>query len=330
MNKIIALVLSVFVLIPCVSCKPKVKKYSTTEILMTTVVTVSVYAENREVLDGAMRLCRQYDKLLSRTVSGSDIDRINKSNGTPVTVDSDTAELLKTALDICEKSNGAFDITVTPLTELWNITEAKEPPTSDSISQALNKVDYRNITVDGNTVTAVNGATVDLGGIAKGYIADKLKSYFKENGVTRGTVNLGGNVVLIGDNDGSPFSVGIQKPFAETGEAALTFNLSDKTAVTSGVYERYFEHNGRIYHHIIDPKSGYPTDNDIASVTIVTDSSTFADGLSTACLVLGCEKGKELAQSFGAEIVFIFKDGSFEVSDGLKVSDGDLPCINLK
>ncbi len=330
MKKIIAVFLSFCLLMPLVSCKEKVKKYSATEILMTTVVTITVYAESQDVLKGAFDLCKSYEKLLSRTVDGSDIDRINKSEGEPITVDADTAELLKTALEISKKSNGAFDISITPLTELWNITEADTPPEQNSIDEALKNVDFNNITVDGNKVTATNGATIDLGGIAKGYIADKVKEYLKAKGVTRGMINLGGNVVLIGDNDGTPYNVGIQKPFAEMGETALTVSLSDMTAVTSGIYERYFEYEGEIYHHIIDPKSGYPVKNNIASITIICNNSAVADGLSTACLVLGVEEGKALAESFGAETVFILRDGTVIVSDGLSVSSGDVPCISLK
>lgn len=330
MKRISALLLAVCLLF-CTSCKEEQKEYSATQILMTTVVTVSVYADDRSVLDGAMELCRQYEQLFSRTVETSDISRINSAGGAPVTVAPETAELLNIALKICEESGGAFDITVTPLTELWNITKASIPPADADITEALKKVGYKNITVSGNTVTALGGATLDLGGIAKGYIADKLKDYLVSKGVTRGTINLGGNVVLIGDNDGKPYSVGIQKPFGVTGEAALTVKLSDKTAVTSGIYERYFEFEGSIYHHIIDTSTGYPTDSDIASVTIITDSSSIADGLSTACLVLGLEEGTKLAEKFGAETVFILRDGSIKVSDGLNIDrSGDMPCINLK
>ena len=334
MKRIVALFLSVCLLVPLASCKgtskSKIKKYSTTEILMTTVVTITVYAESDDILDGAFDICKSYEKLLSRTVSGSDIDRINKSEGKAVTVDSDTAELLKTALDICNKSNGAFDITVSPLTELWNITEATAPPEDGKITEALKTVDYNNVTSDGDKVTAKQNAQIDLGGIAKGYIADKVKEYLKEQGVVRGLINLGGNVVLLGDNDGKPYNVGIQKPFADTGETELTVKLSDMTAVTSGIYERYFEFNGKIYHHIIDPKSGYPVDNDVASVTIICNNSCIADGLSTACLVLGVEEGKKLAEDYGAETVFILRDGTVIISDGLVLSDGDEPCISLK
>ena len=199
-----------------------------------------------------------------------------------------------------------------------------------SRTEAKNFISGGNVTVDGNQILATENSKIDLGGIAKGFIADKVKEYLVEKGVTRGLINLGGNVVLIGDNDGEPYNVGIQKPFAETGETELTVKLTDMTAVTSGIYERYFEFDGKIYHHILNPKTGYPVENDVASVTVICSNSTIADGLSTACLVLGVTEGKALAESFDAETVFILKDGTVLVSDGLTLSDGDTPCISLK
>ncbi len=321
-------------LIMCTSCKgesSKVKQYSATEIMMTTVVTISIYDDDESALNGAIELCRHYENLFSRTIQTSDVSRLNSADGQPITINTDTAELIKIALDISKESNGAFDITVTPLTELWNVTEAITPPNPTDIDTALQKVGYKNVLLDGNTVTLLNGVTLDLGGIAKGYIADKVKAYLIEQGVTRGTINLGGNVVLIGDNDGKPYSVGIQKPFAATGEAVLTLSLSDKTAVTSGIYERYFEFEGKNYHHIIDTSTGYPAENDVASATIITERSSIADGLSTACLILGIDKGKALAHKYGAEVVFVLRDGSIVTSDGLNADNGtELPCISLK
>ncbi len=331
MKKLFSLFISVAVLFTLSACKEEVKEHSATRIMMDTVITLNIFSANSDVLNGALELCEYYEQLFSRTVENSDISRINNSKGAAVTVNSETAKLIESALEIYKKSDGAFDFTVTPLVELWNVNEAVTPPPSYEISALLPSVNGINITLSENTVTALNNAKIDLGGIAKGYIADRLKEYFLEQGITRGTINLGGNVMLIGDNDGSGYNVGIQKPFAITGESALTIRLSDKTAVTSGIYERYFEHDGKIYHHIIDPKTGYPVDNDISSVTIIADSSLIADGLSTACLVLGFEQGTRLAQTYNAETVFILKDGTIKVSNGLEIDQtGDIPCVNYK
>lgn len=285
--------------------------------MMDTAVSVTIYDGDDDVLTGAMQLCKKYENLLSKTVEGSDVYKINHANGQPVTVSSDTAELLSIALDISGKSDGAFDPTVLPLVELWDVNNATTAPNNTNIQAALTTVGYKHIQLEGNVVTVENGAGLDLGGIAKGYIADKVAAYLKEKGVKSAIINLGGNTVLVGGKNGGDFSVGVQKPFGKQNELCATVMLSDKTAVTSGTYQRYFEQNGKLYHHIIDPKTGYPTDNDLTAVTVVTDSSAVADGLSTACLILGVEKGKALAQQYGAELIFVDKNGKLTVTDGL-------------
>lgn len=286
--------------------------------MMDTVVTVTLYDGGKDTLNGVLDLCSGYEKMFSRTVEESDISRINKSNGEPVTVSDETAGLIKLSLAISEKSEGAFDITVTPLTELWNVNERTAVPKDEEIASALKYVGHKNVSVDGTTVTVKNGAKLDLGGIAKGYIADKAYDYLKSHGIKNAVINLGGNVKVLGDGKKGGYTVGIQKPFAENGTAELTVKLSDKTAVTSGIYERFFEADGKIWHHVLDPSTGYPADNGIASVTVIAESSAIADGLSTACLVLGREKGIALAESCGAELIMIFRDGTHFVTDGIK------------
>ncbi len=324
MKKYISLIFALcFIVLSLCSCSRNVYPLSSTQIMMDTVVTVTVYDGDDDVLTGAMKLCKQYENLLSKSVESSDVYKINHSNGKPVTVSSDTAELLKTALDIAEKSDGAFDPTILPLVELWNVTNSDKVPEDGDIKSACQRTGYQNIKIEGNTVTAQNGAQLDLGGIAKGFIADKLKLYLKENGVKSAIVNLGGNTLLLGNKGGEDFSVGVQKPFGKQDELCAKMLLSDKTAVTSGVYQRYFEQDGRVYHHIIDPKTGYPTDNGLYAVTVVTESSSLADGLSTACLVLGVEKGKALAKAYGAELIFVDSNGQLILTDGLISQNND-------
>lgn len=332
MKKYVSLILVLCViLLSFCSCSRNVYPLSSTQIMMDTVVTIRLYDGNDDVLSGAMKLCKRYENLLSRTVEDSDIYKINHSNGQPVEVSDDTAELLRTALDIAEKSNGAFDPTVLPLVELWDVTNSKTVPPITEIQTALQSVGYKSVVLNGNTVTLKNGARLDLGGIAKGFIADKLKIYLKESGVKSAIINLGGNTLLVGDKNGNDFSVGVQKPFGKQNELSATVYISDKTAVTSGVYQRYFEQDGKIYHHIIDPKTGHPTDNGISAVTVLTDSSTIADGLSTACLILGIEKGTELAKQYGAELIFIDESGKITLTNGLnRESDNQDIIINFK
>ena len=317
MKKLVSLILLlIFVLLSFCSCDRNVYPLSSTQIMMDTVVTITIY-DGDDVLSGAMKLCKKYENLLSRTVEESDIYKINTSNGNPVEVSSETVELLSLALDIAKNSNGAFDPTVLPLVEVWDVMNAKKAPESSKITEAMKSVGFENIEINGNLVTAKNGARLDLGGIAKGFIADKLKVYLKENKVKSAIINLGGNTLLVGDKNGKNFSVGVQKPFGKQDELCGIVKMQDKTAVTSGVYQRYFEEDGQIYHHIIDTQTGYPTDNGLYAVTVLTDSSSIADGLSTACLVLGIEKGTELAKKYNAELIFVDKDGKLILTNGL-------------
>ena len=324
MEKKIPLILCACIcLMSLCSCKQNVYPLTTTQFMMDTVITITIYDGDSDALDGAVKLCQSYERLLSKTVEESDIARINNSNGELVEVSAETVALLNTALDISRKSDGAFDPTVFPLVELWNVTGSATVPSADRIAKALETVDYNNISVNGTTVTAANGAKLDLGGIAKGYIADRVKEYLKSKGVTGAVINLGGNTLLLGNKSGAEFSVGIQKPFGAGGELSAVIMLEDKTAVTSGVYQRYFESGGKLYHHIIDTKTGYPTDNELYSVTVIADSSAIADGLSTACLSLGIDKGTELARQYGAELIFITSDGELLLTDGLEKTESD-------
>ena len=331
--KKLSIFLSVVFLALCFSsCKKNEdNKLTATEIRMDTVVTLTIPVGSEDVLDGAFDVCRKYEKLFSRTIESSDVSRINTAEGKVTKVSLETAELISLALEISAESNGAFDITVLPLVELWNINEATTPPKAEDISSTLKHVGYNNLSLNKESVSLAQNTKIDLGGIAKGYIADKVRDYLLSERITEAIINLGGNVTVIGDNDGKNYSVGIQKPFSLHGESAAILKLENKTAVTSGIYERYFKVDNTIYHHIIDPKIGYPVQNNVASVTVIADSSALADSLSTACLVLGIEQGMKLAKSKGAEIVLIDTNGKITVSNGLKIDhNGTIPKIILK
>ena len=220
--------------------------------------------------------------------------------------------VIKIQILYSELSGGAFDLTIEPVSALWDFKADKPTvPSSDAIAQAVSHVDYTKVDIRDNTVTLEDPeAGIDLGAIAKGYIADQVKTYLKKQGIKHAIINLGGNVDVIGTKpDGSKYNIGIQKPFDESGEAITSVQLKDQTVVTSGIYERYFKKNGKLYHHILDPRTGYPCENNLHSVSIITDSSTKADALSTTCFLLGYEKGMELIQSMdGVEAIFITDD----------------------
>lgn len=284
-----------------------------TDMLFDTVIKIQILdPADESILDGLKKLCEKYDTMFSATNTDSELYKLNHANGQPFTVSSETANLIQEGIHYSELSGGAFDLTIEPVSALWDFKADKPTvPSSDAIAQAVSHVDYTKVDIQDNTVTLEDPeAGIDLGSIAKGYIADQVKTYLKKQGIKHAIINLGGNVDVIGTKpDGSKYNIGIQKPFDESGEAITSVQLKDQTVVTSGIYERYFKKNGKLYHHILDPRTGYPCENNFYSVSIITDSSTKADALSTTCFLLGYEKGMELIQSMdGVEAIFITDD----------------------
>jgi len=301
---------------------------SSTGFLLDTVVVITLYnGQSRETLQGAFELCQQYENLLSKTIEGSDVWNINHAGGQPVEVSSDTAEIIRSALHYSEITAGAFDITVGPISSLWNFkSENPSVPAQADIDRLLPYVDYTGVSLEGNTVTLRDAnMQIDLGGIAKGFIADKLAQYLKKNRVTSAIINLGGNTYALGAKEGgSDWSVGVQDPFGRVQTPIAAVYVQNKSVVTSGIYERYFELDGVLYHHILDPSTGYPVRNDLTSVTILSDKSIDGDALSTSCYVLGLEKGMELIESLdGIEAIFIDTDKNFYITDG--IGDDGIP-----
>ncbi len=293
---------------------------------MGTIITQKVYGEyaskaSDEVFDKLQWL----EKTMTINDSGSEIDTLNDMAGKEgVKLSEESIYVLETAKKYSELSGGAFDVTVGPLVKSWGIfTENPKVPGKDEVSNLLKLVNYKNIIVDKSTLTAKlekPGQIADLGGIAKGYAGDEAVKIYKKYGITSAYINLGGNVVVLGSKpDGTDWKVGVQNPRAENGKFIGILNLSDKTVVTSGDYERYFEKDGVRYHHILDPKTGYPSDSGLISTTIVADNSIDADALSTATFVLGLDKGMRLIESLkGIDAIFITRDKKVYVTDGLK------------
>lgn len=304
---------------------------SETGFYLNTVVTVTVYdTSDTALLRKSMEICRDYEKMLSRTIADSEISRFNRGELADAhgisRLSAQTAALVAKGLYYCELSGGAFDITIGPVSSLWDFTgDNPSVPDAGSIGQNLPLVGYGNLSLDGESLHAAReGIQLDLGAIAKGYIADRIKDYLVSEGVKSATINLGGNVLCIGSRpDGQPFRVGIQKPFAEKNETSAIVEISDCSVVTSGIYERCFEKDGILYHHILDPSTGYPCDNSLASVTIVSPRSVDGDGLSTSCFLLGLTRGMELVESLeDVEALFITRDGSLHYSSGFPAKGG--------
>ena len=290
------------------------KPVTRTGFYFDTVVSITIYSPADEtLLDSCFELAQYYEDLLSRTKEGSDIYKINHAEGSPVSVSSETILLLETALQYAALTDGKVDPTIGAVSRLWDFHRENEgaPPEELSIQEALSHVDYRCVQISGNRVTLSDPcAVLDLGFLAKGYIADKIKEYLQNEGVTGALINLGGNVLALGSKPGGkPFTIGIQEPFSDTGTSALTLPVRNSSVVSSGIYERYFEHGGKLFHHILDTSTGYPIENDLFSVTILSESSLTGDALSTACFTMGYEDAAAYINTLNdIEAIFITYD----------------------
>ena len=293
-------------------CSQKeVVKESRVGFFLDTVITLTAYTDRPETLEEGLEACGQYEKLLSRTVEGSDVWRINHAEGETVTVAPETAEILRTAIRVSEMSGGAFDVTIAPASVLWDFrSEEHRVPDAEAIARAAALTDYRKIRIDGNEVTLPAGMMIDLGGIAKGYIADAVKAKLEKLGIAHAILSFGGNIVAIGEKpEGTAWKVGIQDIDQPTGTSMMVaFNYGGST-VTSGIYERGFEADGVYYHHILSSETGWPVQNELASVTIFSESSMWGDALATAAFALGTKEGIRLIESIeGTEALFIARD----------------------
>lgn len=318
-KRLTALLSASILLLSGCSGLPRERSQTYTDTLFDTVISVQIFdSVDEDVLKGCEKLCKKYDSMFSNKIEDSEISRINSAGGNPVEVSKETIKLIKKGIYYSEMSDGAFDITIAPVSSLWDFkAETPSVPSPEAIAEAVSHVNYENIIIRDNTVKLADPqAGIDLGAIAKGYIADRIKDYLEEEGVRHAIINLGGNVLAMGSKlDGSDYNIGIQKPFDETGEPITSVKISDKSVVTSGIYQRYFKADGKIYHHILDPNTGYPCENNLYSVTILTDSSLTADALSTTCFLLGYDRGMKLINQLdNVDAVFITNDNQIHYS----------------
>lgn len=258
-------------------------------------------------------------------IRGNELFIINNNAGIkPVRASNDILNLIRESNYYSEISGGRFDITIGPISKLWNIGTSKaRVPAADEIKEKLGLVDYRNIEInqeEGTVFLRNRGMMIDLGGIAKGYACDRIKGFLLDNGIKHAVINLGGNVLVIGNHpEERPWKIGIQDPFMPTGTIMGIINAIDETIVTSGIYERYFIEDGIRYHHILNAESGYPVNNSLAGVTIITDNSTKADALSTTVFLMGYMEGMSfIEETDNLEAVFITKEKKVYLSSGIK------------
>ncbi len=303
------------------------KKTSGVGFYFDTVVYLTLWGAPEGLEERIWAECERYEQMLSKTIATSDVSRINQAAGQTVTVDPETWEILRRAKEISAATDGAFSITIAPVSALWTFTGTitNTVPTDAARLAAVEKVDDQKIQLgENNTVILPAGMQIDLGGIAKGYIADRVAALVKDE-ATACVLSLGGNVYTVGRKpDGSPFGVAITDPAAPRTSKAVIFT-GEGTVVTSGTYERGFDFAGVRYHHILDPQTGLPSHSDLVSATFVMDSSMTADALATACIVQGSEKALALAERMGLDAMFIKADGEVLFTDGFEEKYQYLP-----
>ncbi len=310
-------------------CAPEAKAAAMkekSEFIFGTLVSLKLYEPvDDAVFQAVFDDLRDVDNRMTVKGIASELIAVNQAAGkAPVTVSEDTYHVIDVAKQYAEASQGAFDITVYPIVSLWNIgTDQARVPSPAEIEAGLKNIGYEDLVLDPAARSVFlkrPGMGLDLGGIAKGYAADRTAQKLKSMGIERGIINLGGNIIALGSKaDGSPWKIGIQNPMSDRGEYIGIVEAVDQTVVTSGVYERYFEKDGKRYHHIIDTATGYPAENELAGVSILTSSSIDADALSTTCFVLGTEKALAFVKDRpGIDVLFITKDKRVIMTPGFK------------
>lgn len=329
MHKVFAL-FSLLIALSLISCSGKEEKiFRKSTILMDTLVTVNVVTDSEvkaeDAINGAFEEIKRLEKLINFWSADSEIAEINRKAGlSPVRVSPQTLDLIEKAIFVSEKTGGAFDPTVGPLVRLWDFKK-KVIPDKETILKGMRLVDYRAMVIDKSKGTAFlkrKEMSFDTGGIAKGYAADLAVSVLKKNGIKAGLVSVAGDIRAFGTKpDGIPWKVGIRNPRhshkSGNDDILATVELRDMAISTSGDYERFFIQNGKRYHHIIDPKTGYPAMG-CQSVTVIARQGVFTDGFSTGVFVLGPEKGLKLLEELGFDGLIIDSEGRIHMTEGLK------------
>lgn len=304
------------------------KPISKNGIFLGTICKITIFDKaSANILTTAYDRVSSIENEMTINKTSSEVISINSSSGSNyIKVSNDTFNVIKKSLYYSELSKGKFDISIGCVDKLWNIgTDKARIPSNNEIASKLPLVNYKNILLnskDNSVMLKNSGMLIDLGAIAKGYAADEVKKVLKSHGIKHALINLGGNIVTLGNKpDDTQWTLGVQNPFDSHGSYMGTIKISEKSIVTSGIYERFLQKNGKRYHHILDTKTGYPVDNPLVSVSIIADNSIDADGLSTTVFSLGLNKGLKLIESIkNTEAIFITKNHDVYISSGLKNS----------
>ncbi len=318
--KSIIILFSAVAITGCSAVTPAQTMNNTTLFAMDTVMELQI-AGDEALLTDAEGMIRDLEKKLSVTDKASEIVRINESGSAAVS--KEVFDLISEALSMCGRTGGALDITIYPVLRAWGFTAAQyRVPSDEELYSLLKNVDYSKVSLDDSsyTCTIPDEAMIDLGSVAKGYTSRKLVNYFKENGVQNGLINLGGNVQCIGSKpNGQSWKVAIKSPFPDSSSGIFgVLDASDVAIITSGGYERYFEEDGEIYWHILDPETGKPAKKDLLSVTIVGKDGLVCDALSTSLFVKGLEGAiAEYKQSNDFDAILITTEGEVYITEGI-------------
>ena len=314
MKRIVLLITAVTVLLTASGCKSSLQD---SFIAMDTAFALNLTGDNANAAAQEIESeIKRLEGLFSVTDENSEISAINQSDGF-VKVSDETVQLIDRAKEISLITDGCFDISIYPVVELWGFTkDENKVPTDIEINTALTKVGYEKIVIADDGICF--DGKLDPGGIAKGYACDAVREILEKNGVKKGIVSSGSSILL----KGGDFTVGIQHP-VKSDKLICTLSAADTCVVTSGGYQRNFEQDGKVYHHIIDPKTGFPADNGIISATVLCEDGTLADGLSTALYIMGVDKAIELYKSQDSfEMVLITENEIYSTVD-IDVKDSD-------
>lgn len=317
------IILLLLILVSCDFPDNSVKRTERSGLYFDTYISITLYdTDDVKCADEALKICEKYDNLFSASKIGSDIYNINSAGTDPVHVDKDTCEMLELSQAFSQSCPDYFDLTIYPVSKLWDFHNADGfIPDSNDIKEAVQYVNFNDFSVDSKsqTVTKSNpDVQIDAGAVAKGYIADKLKEYLQSCQITKAVINMGGDLSIIGSKtNNSGFKIAIKNPNSDN-DVLESLELSDICVATSGIYERCFEQNGKLYHHILDPHTGYPADTDIMSVSIISDSSAYCDMICTACIVMGLDNAMNYIENNpNIEAIILDTDGKLHYSGGI-------------
>ena len=306
----------------------RASSYQCTNYAMGTYIQQTVYGKNaKTAAAAAAKSINELENKISWRIDGSDINRLNKAAGTDwISIQPETAKILQLSLGIAQKSDGVFDPTVLPISSMWDFGGSNQHvPAKADIQKYLKYIDYKNLRINAENNTAslrLHLMGIDLGSVGKGAACDDAVAAYRSAGADCGIVSAGGSSIgVFGQKaDGSPWRIAVRDP-TTTDENATEMgeiNLSSGFVSTSGTYEKCFKQNGILYHHLLNPKTGYPENNGLISVTVVTSNGAVSDALSTACFLLGREKSTSILKSYNAEAIFIDSKNNVSVTDGLK------------